>query len=260
MENQQVMIFDIMACNVYWDFENSPLPKEQHKFLVALYPTPGVATPDLIGSLTAYGPGGYVVSFENQMFTNDNKNGWIYDPNIPNYWYMVNLPTGFMEAGEYTIEIRCTDGSVVKKSRIQKNAPSEAVVDAYVKNRQILYDSFSPSEKNPLPPGAPLENISCSWSTLKDVAGPDCYYVYRLAEASTSMEFDTQNLAWFDNIYIQRLRDNDETAGFNKNGVTVGTALKPETSYGYFVEITDANIAGEANICIFQPHQFFVTP
>ena len=260
MEKHQVMIFDIMACNVYWDFEGSPLPKEQHKFLVALYPTPGAATPDLIESLTAYGPGGYEVSFENQMFTNENKNGWIYDPNIPNYWYMVNLPTGFMEEGDYTIEIRCKDGSVVKKSRIQKNAPSEALVDAYVKNWQVIYDSFSPSKKNPLPPDASLENIRCTWSTLKDMAGVDCYYVYRLAEASTSMEFDTQNLTWFDNIYIQRLRDNDDTAGLNKNGVTIGTSLKPKTSYGYFVEITDANIAGEANICIFQPHQFFVTP
>jgi len=31
-------------------------------------------------------------------------------------------------------------------------------------------------------------------------------------------------------------------------------------NFGYFVEITDANIGGEANICIFQLHQFFKTP
>jgi hypothetical protein len=71
-----VQIFDIMACNVYWDFENLPMPKETHKFLVALYPTPGVVAPDIIEKITAYGPGGYSVNFKNQMFTNDTLNGW----------------------------------------------------------------------------------------------------------------------------------------------------------------------------------------
>jgi hypothetical protein len=40
----------------------------------------------------------------------------------------------------------------------------------------------------------------------------------------------------------------------------MGKELKPQTDYGYFVEITDANVGGEANICIFQAHQFFKTP
>jgi hypothetical protein len=123
MENGEVKIFDIMACNVYWDFENSPMPKETHKFLVALYPTPGIKAPELIDTITAYGPGGYEVKFANQMFDNDNKNGWFYDPRIPNYWYMINLPTGFMKEGEYTIEIKCKDGSIVKNPACRKTHP-----------------------------------------------------------------------------------------------------------------------------------------
>jgi hypothetical protein len=143
-----VQIFDIMACNVYWDFEESPMPKETHKFLVALYPTPGVVTPDLIEKITAFGPGGYQVNFKNQVFANDTLNGWFYDPKVPNYWYMVNLPSGFMKEGEYSIEITCKDGKVVKKSRAQKNAPSDAMVSSYVKHRDKIYDSFSPSKTN----------------------------------------------------------------------------------------------------------------
>lgn len=260
MENGEVKIFDIMACNVYWDFENSPMPKETHKFLVALYPTPGLVTPELIDQITAYGPDGYEVKFANQMFDNDNKNGWFYDPRIPNYWYMINLPTGFMKEGEYTIEVQCKDGSVVKKSRVQKNAPSDVVVSSYLKHWDAIYNSFSPSKTKPMPKNGSLKDIQCSWSTLKDVDNVDAFYVYRLAEGRSSREFDGQKLVWFDNIYMQRLLNNDEKAGQNRGEVVIGDPLKPKTSYAYFVEITDSNIAGEANICIFQPHQIFMTP
>ena len=260
MSNTEVIIFDIMACNVYWDFENSPLPKEQHKFLVALYPTPGVVTPDLIESITAYGPGGYQVAFTNRMFTNENRDGWIYDPKIPNYWYMVNLPTGFMQEGEYTIEIKCKDGKTVKKSRLQQNGPSDAMVASYLKVKDEVYRSFAPSKTNPLAADAALQNIECRWKTLKDLDNHDAFYVHRLAEGASSREFNTQALVWFDNIYLQRLRNNDPEAGRTRNAVLVETELKPATSYAYFVEITDANVGGEANICIFQPHQVFVTP
>jgi hypothetical protein len=171
MGNAEVKIFDIMECDVYWDFENSPMPKETHKFLVALYPTPGVITPDLIEKITGYGPGGYQVDFANQKFDNVNKNGWFHEPKIPNYWYMINLPTGFMKEGEYSIEVKCKDGTVVKKSRIQKNAPEDAAVSAYLKNHDRIYNSFSPSKTKPMPDGASLDDVKLTWSTLKDTAG-----------------------------------------------------------------------------------------
>ncbi len=259
MASPEIKIFDIMACNVYWDFEGSPMPKETHKMLFALYPTPEVATPDIIECVRAYGPDGYEVRFSNQKFDNATKNGWFHDPNINNYWYMVNLPDGFLTEGEYTIEVTGKDGSVTTKSRIQNNAPSDAAVSAYLKHRDAIYESFSPSKDKPLAPGTSLKDIKLSWKTLKDVANLDAYYVTRLAEASTPMGFDGNNLTHFDNIYTQRLFNNETAAGLNRNEVVVPMALKPQTDYGYFVEITDANVGGEANICIFQPHQFFKT-
>lgn len=259
MGNPEVKIFDIMACNVYWDFEKSPMPKETHKVLVALNPTPGIVTPDLIESITAYGPNGYEAKIANQKFDNVKKNGWFYDPRITNYWYMYNLPNGFMKEGEYTIEVVTKEGKMDKKSRIQKNAPSDAAISAYLMHYDRIFNSFSPSKSKPLPAGSPLNNVAFKWSTLQEVAGLDAFYVFRLAEASTPMEFDGNNLTWFDNIYLQRLMKKDQTAGQNRNEVVVGKELKQGTSYGYFVEITDSNIGGEANICIFQPHQFFKT-
>lgn len=260
MGNKEVKIFDIMACNVYWDFESSVMPKETHKFLVALLPTPGVATPELIESITARGPNGYEVKFKNEKFVNDTKNGWFYDSQIANYWYMVNLPSGFMKEGEYSIEVKTKDGKVDKKSRLQRNAPSDEAVSAYLKHQNDILNSFFPSKTKPLPAASPLKDIKIKWSTLKETAGLDEFYVFRLCQASVPTEFDGNNLSWFDNIYLERLISKNTLAGQNKGEVVVGRELKPKTSYGYFVEITDSNIAGEANICIFQPHQFFVTP
>ena len=260
MAKNEVKIFDIMACNVYWDFESSIMPKETHKFLVAFLPTPGEATPDMIETLIAYGPDGYEVKFKNEKYENLGKNGWFIDKRIGNYWYMVNLPDGFMKEGEYTIEVKTKDGQSDKKSRLQRNAPSDTAVEAYLKNRERIINSFSPSPTRPLAADSSLKDIACRWDTLKDAAGLDAYYVYRLCQASTPMEFDGNNLTWFDNIYLQRLTGKGDHSGLNRGEVVVKKELQGQTTYGYFVEITDANISGEANICIFQPHQFFTTP
>ncbi len=115
------------------------MPKGTHKFLVALYP-PRVVAPDMIEKITVDGPGGYQVNFKNQMFNNETLNGWFYDPKIPNYCYMINLPTGFMKEGEYTIEITCNNGKVVKKSRIKKNTPSDTMAASCLKHWDKIYN------------------------------------------------------------------------------------------------------------------------
>lgn len=258
--NKEVKIYDIMACNVYWDFDNTPLNKEQHKFVVSLHPTPGTPTPDLIEKITAYGPDGYELAISNQQQNNQNRDGWIYDPTLDYYWYMINTNNGFMAPGEYTIEIKCKDGSVVTRSRIQDNDISSQVLDAYIAHRDEVYNSFSPTHTDKMPEGSSLENIKASWKSLKDVAGVDSYNVFRIGEASNSLEFDTQNITWWDNIFMQRVYGQDQFAGQNRNEVTIATTLKPKTDYGYFIETIDANVQGETNICILQPHHFFVTP
>lgn len=57
MSEEQVQIYDLMACNVYMDFDTQ-LPKEQHKFLIAFHPTGDRPVPELIESITAKGPNG----------------------------------------------------------------------------------------------------------------------------------------------------------------------------------------------------------
>ncbi|MDT0328495.1 hypothetical protein [Nocardiopsis lambiniae] len=259
MNVPEVRIFDIMACDVYWDFDGTPLPREQHKFLVSFHPTPGVPTPELVESITARGPDGYEVVFGDQRFTAANTNGHIYDRTLDYYWYMVNLPTGFLPEGEYTIEVLCIDGRVLRKSRTHSATTSRELVEHYKNERERILASYSPSGGEVLDRVPVSGELRCDWATLDGFGGPDAYYIHRLAEGGSAKEFDTQNLTWWDNIFVQRLRG-DERAGLNRGGVDVHADLRPETTYSYFVEITDANAQSETNICVFQPHQVFRTP
>jgi hypothetical protein len=251
-----VQIYDIMACNVYWDFETPGTPKEQHKFLVAFYPTGGAPLPELIQSITAYGPDGYKVDVANQTFTGVNKNGHIFDRTTNSHWYMVNLDTGFMKPGEYKIEVVTKDGKVVSKSRLQQDEPSKALVGSYLKNRGRIYESFSPGQGGALKPGAPRDKVEIRWSSLKTLADQDAYYIFRLSAGTNGKEFDTQNLHWWDNIFVQRA-GGDAKAGLNRDKVLCTNALEAGKPYVYFTEITDSNAMGETNICVFQPHQSF---
>jgi hypothetical protein len=256
MSENKVRIYDIMACNVYVDYDFASVNK-QHKFLVAFYPLHDVFVPDLIESITAYGPKGYTKEIKNQEYNLKNINGYITDQAFGSCWYMINLPTGFMEEGEYKIEVKCQNGDVVSKSRYQKSSPVEKLVSAYLKHKDIIYNSYTPGTVNGMPKGAPLENVKVKWSTLKDAAGVDAYYIYRISKGSKSTEFNIQSLTWWDNVFVQRLGDSHY--GLNKGGVTI-PRLQPNTSYAYFVETTDSNAMGETNICIFQQHQIFSTP
>ncbi|WP_017570360.1 hypothetical protein [Nocardiopsis halotolerans] len=259
MSDPRPRVHDIMACDVYWDFEGTPLPREQHKFLVSFHPTPGAPTPELVESITARGPGGYEVEFTNQLFTPANTDGYIYDRTLDHYWYMVNLPTGFLPEGEYTIEVRGTDGSVQTRSRHQDGGASRRLVEHYTSHRDTLLASFTPSGGRELTDVPEVGELRCSWQTLDRTGGPDAYYIHRLSRGSSAREFDTQNLTWWDNIFVQRMRGLAD-AGLNRSEVQVGAGLEADTAYAYFVEITDANAQGETNVCVFQPHQVFRTP
>ncbi len=212
----------------------------------------------MIDKITAYGPDGYEVEFENQEYNLKNINGYITDAAFNSCWYMVNLPNGFLNKGEYKIEVESKNGEVKTKSRYQKNAPSEALVETYLENKEALYNSYHPSTKNKMPEGTPLKNVKVKWSTLKDLAGLDAYYIYRISLGKTPLEFNIQKLVWWDNVFVERFRNAD--AGLNRGEVVIKNELKPNTSCAYFVETTDSNAMGETNICVFQPHQVFTTP
>lgn len=251
-----VRIFDIMACNVYMDYDFLTRNKEQHKFVVSFYPSPGVVLPEVIDGITAYGPDGYKVDFKNEMFDKKTLNGYVHVKSMNSYYYAVYLTTGFMKEGEYTIEVKLKDGRTLKKSRVQNNASTRAAMNFYMKNRDKMRSAQSPSRNNP--PQA-ISNIKFTRSTMKDLNGPDAYYVTYLYEADAPEKAQSVNVIWWDNIFIRKL-GGDAQAGFNRSEVALPKELKPKTTYVYFVEVMDQNTQGDVNYTIFQPHQVFTTP
>jgi hypothetical protein len=115
------------------------MQKKQHKFLAAFYPTGEVPTPDLIEKITAYGPDGYSVDIKNQPFDHQNRNGWLYNPAVNAYWYMINVDKGFLKAGEYTVEVKLKNGGILKKSRVQDNVSADALLASYLKNMHPIF-------------------------------------------------------------------------------------------------------------------------
>ncbi len=255
----QLKIFDIQACNVYMDFDHSTLKKEQHKFVISFYPTPDVETPELIENITAYGPDGYKVELKNEKFSKANLNGWVKNPASNSYYYSVYRPIGFMKEGEYTLEVKGKDGSVIKQSRVQSNVSTETAMKFYKANKEKLLQSYKPSKVHPMSSNEELMGLTLSRATMKDLGGPDAYYLTYLYKAASGAQATADNVIWWDNVFVQRAAGNVQ-AGFNRGEVTVTKELAPKTTYAYFVETSDANKQSETNYCIFQPHQVFTTP
>ncbi|MCW4384552.1 hypothetical protein OH146_02055 [Salinibacterium sp. SYSU T00001] len=257
MADPTIDIYDLMACNVYMDFDDMTMQHEQHKFLVAFRPTGAASVHEYIESLTARGPGGYETAITNQPFTNENHDGHIYDRTTDAHWYMVNIDGGFLESGEYTVEARLRDGSSRSISRVQDNGPGMRLLDAYREHRDTLRNSWRPARGEKLDDSADLTSVEVTQADLKELSGVDAFHIFRMCQGSGRADWDTQNLYWWDNIFLQRLRD--PQAGLNRNTVQVQAALQPDTPYVYFTELTDSNRMGDTNMCIFQPHQHFVS-
>jgi len=254
MEERSFELFDLMACNVYWDFGNYPGAEHQHKYLFAPAAVSNQFHPDCVEKIMAYGPNNLEVEIANQLFTQEHADGYIYDSSMGNYWYMKNMRNGFMEPGEYTIELTFKNGNVSTISRIQDSVPSDKLLDAYLKSKEKI--EYFPAA--PLPKGTDLSDLEVRWGSLKDLAGTDAFYIFRLSKAEEWWLFDIQNLVFWDNLFIERLTD--PMAGLNKNSIVVEKTLEPDTGYAWWTEICDSNKMGDTNLCVFQPIQTFRTP
>jgi hypothetical protein len=254
MEERSFEIFDLMACNVYWDFGNYPGGERQHKYLFAIAAANDEFHPSCVEKIMAYGPNNLEVEIANQFFTQEQADGYIYDASIGNYWYMKNMRNGFMEPGEYHIEITFKNGHVSGISRLQDNAPSDKLVDAYLKSKERI--EYHPDA--PLADGTDLTDLKVRWSTLKGLSGTDAFYIFRLSKAEVWWAFDIQNLVFWDNVFVERFKDT--LYARNKSGIIIPKTLEPDTGYAWWTEICDSNKMGDTNICIFQPVQAFRTP
>lgn len=247
-------LYDLMACNVYWDFGEYPGGKCQHKYLFAVAAPPNGFDPICVEKIVAYGPNGFQTEIANERFVQKTANGYIHDARFGNYWYMKNMRGHFMEAGEHVIEVTFKNGKKSSISRIQDGEASDALYHSYLEAKPKI--KFSPTST--LPAGTDLSKVEASWTSLKSLGGIDAFYIFRLAKAERSDDFDIQNLTWWDNVFVKRLTD--PMTGQNKDRILIEETLEHDTGYGWWVEVTDSNRMGGSNLCCFQPVQLFRTP
>lgn len=252
VEERSFEIYDLMACNIYWDLGGFPGAERQHKYLFAF--RPGAFNPVCVKSIVAYDPNGHETEIKNQEYTVANLDGHIYDSRFGNYWYQKNVRHGFMEPGEHRIEVTYKNGDVRTISRIQDNEASDALLNSYLQNKDRI--KYFPAGN--LPEGTDLSKLEARWSSLKDLGGVDAYYIFRLSRGDRSTQFNIQDLVYWDNVFVERI--SDPSAGLNRNSVAIKATLQPNVGYVWFTEITDSNKMGGSNLCVFQPMQAFRTP
>ncbi len=254
LEGMSFELYDLMACKVYWDFGDFPGGRRQHKYLFAVAAPPNAFDPVCVKRIMAYGPNGFQTEITNQVFNQRNADGYIHDARFGNYWYMKNMRGRFMEPGEHRIEVTYKNGAVSSISRVQDGEASDALLSSYLENKGKI--KYFPT--GTLPKGKDLSNVEAGWTSLKSLDGTDAFYIFRLAKAERTEDFDIQNLVWWDNVFVNRLAD--PMTGFNRDRIVIKEALEPGVGYGWWTEITDSNRMGGSNLCIFQPVQLFRTP
>ena len=246
-------ISDFMACNVYWDFGNCPGGERQHKYLFAIAATKDEFHPRCVKKIIVYGPNNLENEITNQFFTQKFEDGYIYDTLGGNYWYMKNMRNGFLEPGEYTIEVALKSGEVSTISRIQNNGPGDKLLEAYLKNKEkmVYYPTAS------LNSGTDLSKVKCRWSALRDLAGVDAFYIFRLAAVEAWWTF-IQDVVFPNEMFLRKIAD--PRLRLNKTSFLIEKALTPDTIYAWWTEICDSSKMGDINLCILQPIQTFRTP
>jgi hypothetical protein len=253
IETPSFEISDFMACNVYWDLGNCPGAERQHKYLFAIAAMKDEFHPSCVKKIIVHGPGNLETEITNQFFTQEFANGYIYDASGGNYWYMKNMRNGFLEPGEYRIEVTFWNGEVSTVSHTQERGPCDELLEAYLENKERM--EYYPSAA--LDSGTDLSRVECRWSSLKDLAGMDAYYIFRLSAVEAWWTF-IQNLVFRDSPFFERFIDPD--VGLNESSILIERTLQPDTVYAWWTEICDSNKIDKINLCIFQPIQTFRTP
>lgn len=153
---------------------------------------------------------------------------------------------GFLENGEYTVEVRFRNGHVATRSRTLHY--DDRLVTAYLENRTRIQ----------LAPGATTGvegdgRVSFSWTTLASLGGPDAFYCLRVCEGFSWPFLDPDKTVYTG----EALEPGAQSSGLNLGVVRV--PLNPASSYTWFTEILDSNRLEEINVAILMPSVRFTT-
>ena len=234
-------ILSFVAANAYHDV---PSFEEKRNSKVEAFLWPTIASSE-VRSVMVYGPDDFAFEIRNAPLAED-LNGILENSRLPALWYHAILPIE-LRGGVYTLCITYTNGEQHSYSRVL--VVNDAMVRFYLEHKAEL--AFQPNQGT----SSAVDTV-LTWSTLRDLGGPDAYYNAWIS-SGTDESIGVINLRG-DNIFVGALLD--PRAGLNARRSRLGSAFDPLPAgpLTWQVEILDANRLDAINQIIFPPAQNFV--
>ena len=232
-------ILGFVAAHVYHDFPSLEV-KRGSKFEVFMLPT---VKPEQVRTLRVHGPGGFVFDFMNVPFR-ETANGYLENDRIPVLWYQA-FRTASLEPGSYSVHVTFENG--VEKQSGREVLPNQELIEFYLEHKhEMLY--------TPSGGVSPANDTLLTWTTLRDLGGPDAYYNAWISPG-TAEAIDPET-ARGDLIFGEFT---NPSAGLNASSSRQGSAdnplpIGPQT---WHPEITDSNRLDRVGVALFPPGQHF---
>jgi len=249
MEQDLPEISAIVVTQVYSDY--GVLDRRLGKFVILFDPDFGRVDSNSITRIEVFGPRNYHFDIlPHKLFNAFSLNGYVDDHYFNLLWYMAFDAKGFLEDGEYIIDVTFANG--VKKQRSRVLQYDDKILKTYLNCRKSIKmrpTGFWKVDRR-------THNIPLSWTTLRELIGIDAFYCARLSKGISWPSINVQNLLFFDDIFAAS--EADPSCGFNKGLATVEDKAVSFSTYTWFIEILDSNRFENINIAIFQPNKWIV--
>ena len=245
MEQSLPEISSIVVTQVYQD-TGVGLDRRLGKFVVVFDNDWGRVDPQSIAHIEVCGPRNYHFDIRpHKRFDVRSLNGYVDDQYYGRVWYMAFDSRGFLEDGEYVIEVAFANGAIKQRSRVLQY--DDRILKAYLDCRKSIKmrpTGFWKVGRGP-------HNIPLSWTILRELTGLDAFYCARLSKGISWPSVNVHHLLFFDDIFAAS--EKDASYGFNKGSATVEGKAVSYSTYTWFTEILDSNRFENINIAIFQP-------
>ncbi|MFX1428402.1 MAG: DUF362 domain-containing protein, partial [Promethearchaeota archaeon] len=173
------------------------LPDKQGKFEIRFFGLVGEKNTNAIKEVIVEGPKGYEFRFKNQLFDNENGNGYVVDSyNRHIIWYLGYDRNGFLEDGEYKFTINYWNDETRYQTRILKT--NNRLLESYLTLKNKIEYSY---EKKPKYMGDPRIYVNIKWRTLDKLKGINAFYAPYVSKGRSDF-INLHDLTHFDNIYL----------------------------------------------------------
>ncbi len=220
-------IQNFMVCNVYWeDYAEQGLAGPAcGKFLITFRSLADI-DPAVIKTVKIKGPNDFLLEIPSQAYDAKRQRGLVYDPLLKLHFLMALAPGGFLENGNYRLELTYSNGKTLHREKSLET--HNDLIRAWTAQKDQLSNQFQA--------GFNGSYWHLKWPVLKN---HPAYYCTRIAKAGALGEFYA-NLVYADNI-LGWGHGNPLNTGRNKSSIRVPAHKLKDDAYLWMTEIMDHN-------------------